>query len=148
MLKFTRDFVVHAPLERVAEFHKDTRALKWLNPPPILVQFQHVEPLAEGSIAEFTLWLGPLPIRWKARHDNVDPERGFSDLQVTGPFQYWKHRHDFTPIDNFSTRVTDTIQADHGSHLFWGLLSRFMWLNLPLLFTYRAWQTRRHCETK
>ena len=148
MIKFSREFIVKAPLELVAQFHHDARALKWLNPPPILVQFHRVDPLAEGSIADFTLWLGPLPIRWKALHSDVHSGRGFSDTQVVGPFKTWTHRHEFTALSKSSTRVTDTIQAEHSSHLFWGLLSRFMWLSLPFLFTFRAWQTRRRCEVQ
>jgi ligand-binding SRPBCC domain-containing protein len=146
MPEYSHEFIVNAPIERVAQFHHDTRALKWLSPPPILVQFHRVDPLGEGSIAEFTLWLGPLPIRWKALHEGVTPGLGFSDIQVKGPFKSWKHRHDFAQLDDGHTRVTDTIEAEHSNHLIWSLVSRLMWLNLPILFAYRAWQTRRLCE--
>jgi hypothetical protein len=44
-----------------------------------------MEPLAEGSISDFTLWFGPLPIRWTARHSHIDPLHGFTDTQVRGP---------------------------------------------------------------
>ena len=76
---FDYAFTVRAPLARVAEFHRDTRALQRLSPPPMFVQLHRLEPLAEGSVAEFTLWLGPLPLRWRAVHSNVDPLGGFTD---------------------------------------------------------------------
>jgi ligand-binding SRPBCC domain-containing protein len=52
-------FQVNAPLEAVSFFHRDTRALKKLTPPPVIVRLRRVEPLAEGSVSEFTLWFGP-----------------------------------------------------------------------------------------
>ena len=58
MPRFEHCFEVNAPLEAVAEFHRDARALRRLTPPPMWAQFHRVEPLGEGSKAEFTLWLG------------------------------------------------------------------------------------------
>ena len=68
---FDFSFEVDAPLAVVQEFHHGTSALKQLTPPPTIVQIQSVEPLAEGSISRFTLWVGPLPLRWTAIHKNV-----------------------------------------------------------------------------
>src|SRR5512141_1391989 len=98
MQVFEYSFTVDAPVEAVAEFHRDTRALKRLTPPPVWVQLQRVDPLAEGSVSEFTLWFGPLPVRWQALHSNVDRLRGFTDTQARGPMRQWRHRHRFTPL--------------------------------------------------
>jgi len=117
--------------------------LKVLTPPPIFVQLHEVEALAEGSLADFTLWLGPVPVRWTARHSNVDPLRGFTDTQVYGPFEHWVHRHTFEPVAAQVTDVVDEIQARFGQGLLRGLLSRIMWWGLPLLFAYRGWATQR-----
>jgi ligand-binding SRPBCC domain-containing protein len=143
---FSRRFRVNAPLSKVSAFHHDSRALRDLTPPPVFVQFHNVEPLGEGSLADFTLWLGPLPVRWAARHTEVDPRRGFTDTQERGPFKSWVHRHSFEVVDDRQTDVIDTIEAQPGDHPLWGLVSRLMWLNLPVLFAYRAWKTRRACE--
>ena len=45
-----------------------------------------LEPLGNGSVSEFTLWMGPLPVHWIAIHKDVDPMRGFQDNQLSGPF--------------------------------------------------------------
>jgi ligand-binding SRPBCC domain-containing protein len=87
------------------------------------------------------MWFGPIPIRWRAVHSNVDPNRGFTDTQTAGPFADWQHRHTFTALDENTTLVEDHIQAQPG-----GLVSRVMWLTLPILFAYRAWRTRRAVE--
>ena len=89
-------FNVDASLESVREFHRDTSALKRLTPPPTIVQLHKVEPLGEGSVSEFTLWVGPMPLRWKAVHRDVS-ETGFTDIQVSGPARAWEHTHRFTP---------------------------------------------------
>ena len=147
MKTFTHRFQVNAPLERVAGFHSDSRALKVLTPPPIVVAFHHLEPLGHGSVADFTMWFGPIPIRWCAVHSEVDPQSGFTDTQETGPFASWQHRHTFTSINANTTLVEDSIQAQPSNHFFYGLVSRFMWLTLPILFAYRARRTRREVET-
>jgi ligand-binding SRPBCC domain-containing protein len=117
-------------------------ALKLLTPPPVFVQMNRVDPLSEGSIADFTLWIGPLPVRWVAAHSGVDPLSGFTDTQVRGPFAFWVHRHSFEPCDPAETEVIDEIQAEFGRG-FSGLLGRLMWVNLPFMFFYRGWVTRR-----
>jgi hypothetical protein len=80
MPTFDFTFTVNAPLADVREFHRDTSALKRLTPPPTIVQLHDVEPLGEGSVSRFTLWVGPLPLRWTAVHRDVS-ERGFTDVQ-------------------------------------------------------------------
>lgn len=139
-------FRLQAPIERVATYHRDTRILKELSPPPIFISLNHIEPLGEGSISDFTMWLGPLPIRWVAKHSQVDPLHGFIDTQEQGPFEYWIHHHQFITVDGGQTEVIDEIHALPGKGIYRGLISRFMWLGLPLLFAYRAWRTRQAVE--
>lgn len=146
MRQYSHRFVVQASIARVAEFHRNTRALKQLTPPPLFVSFNELQPLAEDSVADFTMWFGPLPIRWVAVHTDVEPESGFTDTQAAGPFESWVHRHSFKALDGKRTEIRDDIQAVPSRHLFWGLVSRLMWLNLPVLFAYRAWRTRRTLE--
>lgn len=146
MLHFQHEFQVKAPVEQVAEFHRDTTTLKLLNPPPLFVQFNSLEPLSEGSVADFTIWFGPLPINWVAVHSDVNPMEGFTDTQLKGPFKTWVHRHTFRRLDQDTCEVKDEIQAEPGEGIFRGLLSRLMWFNLPLLFAYREWRTRRAVE--
>jgi ligand-binding SRPBCC domain-containing protein len=143
--RFEHRFRVKASLGAVAAFHQDSRALKLLTPPPVFVQMHRVEPLAEGSVADFTLWLGPLPVRWVAVHTQVDPRTGFKDRQERGPFASWVHRHIFRAVDAETTEVIDEVEAEFGGGMM-GLIGRLMWLNLPLMFAYRGWATRRALE--
>jgi ligand-binding SRPBCC domain-containing protein len=137
-MKYRHSFTVNVPLSTVADFHKDTRALRLLTPPPLTVKFNNIEPLAEGSIADFTMGVGPVSVRWVAVHSEVTEQNGFVDTQTQGPFRSWRHHHQFRAIDDNTTEVIDEIEAEYGN-----LISRFMWLNLPFLFGYRAWRTKK-----
>ena len=139
---FDYKFTVHASLEAVREFHSDTRALKRLTPPPAIVQLHDIEPLAEGSVSSFTLWIGPFPLRWKAAHRGVS-ERGFTDVQVEGPAERWEHTHTFTPITAEITEIGEHIEYDH-KRGFWGAVTRTLFArpNLYLMFTFRKYATR------
>ncbi len=146
-LIFERSFVVKAPLARVAAFHRDTRVLRRLTPPPVIVQLHHSEPLRDGAVAEFTLWFGPLPVRWRALHSEVDEQRGFTDTQVRGPLRFWQHRHAFQARRSGTTLITDRIEYEHHPGVR-GWLSRVLFGRLALRFNfaYRAWITRRAVE--
>ncbi len=147
MPTFNFSFTVRAPQEAVARFHADTRTLRRLTPPPIFAQMHQVEPVAEGSVAHFTLWFGLLPVRWVAVHSGVDPQAGFTDTQARGPLRRWEHTHRFAPVDERATRVTEHIAYEHHAGLR-GLLSRALFSRPALwaLFTYRAWATGRALE--
>jgi len=147
-VKHRHQFRVRAPLARVAEFHSRTTSLALLTPPPMIARIHRAPTIQrEGDEVDFTMWLGPLPIRWIARIDSVS-ETSFADRQVRGPFRHWLHRHTFTPLDAETTDVIDEVQAALKAHWLWGAVGLIMWLAMPLLFAYRGWKTRRALETK
>ena len=144
---FNYTFTVRASLDAVAKFHHDTRALKWLTPLPMIAQMHRIDPMAEGSISEFTLWFFFIPIRWRAIHSNVDSKTGFTDTQARGPMKYWKHTHSFTIENENLTRVNEHI--DYEYHSGWrGLGARLLFSPLGLwgLFFYRSLITRWSLE--
>jgi ligand-binding SRPBCC domain-containing protein len=146
MPTFDYKFRVSASLDAVSRFHSDTSALKILTPPPTIVQLHEIEPLAEGSVSRFTLWVGPLPLRWTAVHRNVS-EHGFTDVQAEGPARKWEHTHTFTPLGPEATEIQEHIEFEHQSG-FWGLVTRALFArpNLYAMFTYRKWATRRRLQ--
>ena len=111
--------------------------------------FHRVDPLAEGSISDFTLWFGFLPIGWTVRHSNVDSEHGFTDTQVCGPMKRWVHTHTFSDAGGGLSCITEHIEYEHftGTR---GLLSRLLFtpMSLRLTFCYRRFVTRRLLEKR
>jgi ligand-binding SRPBCC domain-containing protein len=147
MLIFTDRFRANTTLEAVAAFHSSTLALKRLSPPPIIVQFNKVDPLAEGSLSDFTLWFGPLPLRWLAVHSQVDPDSGFIDTQVRGPMAAWRHQHSWRALPGGGVELSERVEYEHQAG--WnGLLTRILFAPpmLAFLFAYRRWAIRRGCE--
>jgi ligand-binding SRPBCC domain-containing protein len=135
-------FRVDASPAAVREFHHDTRALRRLTPPPTFVQLHSIEPLGEGSVSRFTLWVGPIPLRWKAVHRDVT-DHGFTDVQAEGPAAKWEHTHAFVPLDDGATEIREHIEFEHKRGLA-GLLTRVLFSrpNLLAMFTYRMLVTR------
>jgi ligand-binding SRPBCC domain-containing protein len=146
MPQFHSRFRVAAPVARVSAFHFSPEAFLRLTPPGMLLQVHLSEPLGEGSMTEFTLWSGPLPMRWKALHSELSAT-GFTDEQIAGPLRSWRHRHQFIPHPEGGSEVLDSIDYEHPPG--WrGLLSRlrFNAATLQLLFFFRARATRRACR--
>jgi ligand-binding SRPBCC domain-containing protein len=142
-MRFQHRFRVQAPLVVVTAFHRQSASMGAITPPPVIVRV-HQAPAILNNHDEmaFTLWLGPLPIHWLARIEEVTPT-GFVDRQLRGPFQQWVHRHTFRAITPAVTEVIDEIELTLADHWLWKLVGWGMYLNLPLLFAYRAWQTKR-----
>lgn len=145
-MRYQRTFRVRAPLADVADFHIAASSLKAITPPLIPMQLHHApERMGDGDEMDFTMWLGPLPVRWTARVEDVSPT-SFLDRQMRGPFASWTHRHSFRAVDEEKTEVVDEVEAQLKPHVLWGAIGLTMWLGLPLLFGFRAWKTRRLLE--
>ncbi len=140
---YRHTFRVRAPLAAVADFHRRSASMPAITPPPAVVRVHRAPAqLGEGDEMDFTLWLGPLPVRWLARIEETGPA-GFVDRQVRGPFREWAHRHTFAAMDEFTTEIRDEVHAALDRHIWRTPVALGMWLSLPLLFAYRAWKTRR-----
>jgi len=111
MTVFLHSSRMPAPVEDLAAWHFRPGALDRLIPPwervRVLGTFGGV---AEGSIAELELRLAGVPIRWRAVHEEVDPERGFRDRQLQGPFASWVHDHRFMPEPEGHSLLEDRIE--------------------------------------
>ncbi len=144
MNAFEHVFAVDAPVEAVAAFHHQAGNVAAITPPPIVVRVDSPAPdrMRSGDEMAFTMWLGPLPLRWHVRFDEVSPT-GFVDRQLAGPFAFWRHTHRFVAEGARRTRVEDRVEAGLRPEWPWRLIGGAMWLGLPLLFKYRAWRTRR-----
>lgn len=140
---FESRFTVAAPVEFLTQFHFQQGILKRLTPPMTYMQVHRFDPLANGSVADFTIWMGPVPVHWVAEHSEVTATR-FIDTQTAGPMKYWKHTHTLTAVDNKTSEVHDHIEYEHDSGLR-GLWSRLLFPRAALfmLFRYRRWVTQR-----
>lgn len=141
-MRFEHRFSVRASVEAVAEFHGRPASMADITPPPLIVRVQSAPAaLKSGDQMDFTLWAGPLPIRWSACIEDASVH-GFTDRQLSGPFASWAHRHTFERVDDRTTDVVDRVEATFSRQPLWAVVGRLMWLGMPLLFAFRARRTR------
>jgi ligand-binding SRPBCC domain-containing protein len=143
---YQHSFTIRSTLSTVRDFHVSSSSMATITPPPVIVRVREAPRiLGEGDEMDFTLWLLFLPVRWVARIESVTPN-GFTDRQLSGPFNTWIHRHTFIERSTETVEVQDEVQASLSSNPFWWLVGAGMWLSMPILFAYRGWKTRRVLE--
>ncbi len=145
---FVRESIIAAAPERVFAFHEQPDALRLLMPPWESGRVvQHAPTLEVGAktILEMRV-LGLFPVRWVAVHTAYDPPRMFEDVQVSGPFKSWRHRHIVRPHERGAI-LRDEIEYEPPLGLL-GKLSAplFVEPRLKKLFEYRHAATREWCE--
>lgn len=146
-MQFRHSFRVRAPQPVVADFHSSSGSMGAITPPPVIVRIHSApERLSEGDRMDFTLWLGLLPIHWVAVVEQTTPV-SFVDRQISGPFAAWRHLHTYIADGADSTLVIDEVSAQLSNNWWWKLVGLGMWINLPILFAYRGWKTRRLLES-
>lgn len=145
---FEKRSVMKTTMAEMLAFHEDPAAMPKLSPPPIIVRVKRDDrtSLTEGEL-EFTLWFGPVPIHWLARHEPGPTETSFADRMIEGPMAYWRHEHIFEETAD-GIALIDRVTVAHKPGLP-GLLTRLMFDGVPLriLFFYRHLRTRRAVES-
>jgi ligand-binding SRPBCC domain-containing protein len=138
-------------IEKLIAFHQDPKAFTKLAPPPIFTQLHRDTrtSMTTGEV-EFTLWFGPIPIRWLARHEAGPTPNSFADLMIKGPMAYWRHEHIFE-LDPQGSGVylIDRVTLAHKAGIA-GMFTRLMFDGLPLrfLFFYRHLRTKMSLQSQ
>ncbi|MBV9385217.1 MAG: SRPBCC family protein [Chroococcidiopsidaceae cyanobacterium CP_BM_ER_R8_30] len=147
MLHFKYSTLIYAPVEVVWDFHEQPDILELLTPPWQPIEVARREGgLEVGAISEFRIFVGPISLRWIAVHTEYEKYRLFTDEQKEGPFAYWRHRHEFTKVED-KTRLTDEIEfALPGGESVDFLGGWFVSMQLDRMFCYRHEVTQRECH--
>jgi hypothetical protein len=98
--------------EAAFAWHARPGALERLTPPWLRIEVLERAALVDGSTARLRIHCGPFVIHWTAQHVEVEPDRGFSDFQLQGPFDRWKHTHRFEPAPGGTCVLHERIEAD------------------------------------
>ena len=147
-MRFVKESLIRAAPERVFAFHELPDARARLTPPWERSRVLSAAPdLRVGSRAVIeTRLFGLIPVCWVAVHTAYDPPRMFEDVQVSGPFRSWAHRHTFTPHENGSL-LRDEIEFEPPLGPLGRLASPLViGPRLRRLFDYRHEVTREWCE--
>ena len=130
---------IEAPAAEVYAWHALPDALERLTPPGEHVEVvERTGGLERGArvVLRFGRW--PFRRRWIAVHQDYEEGRYFSDVQLSGPFAFWKHTHTFEPDGPAACILEDRVEYA----LPFGFLGRwvaagFVRKKIEKLFEYR-----------
>ena len=99
--------------------------------------------IADGDRLVFECRVGPVRRRWVALYRDHVEGGGFTDVQLEGPFEHWKHRHSFFPGDGAASFLQDHVDyALPGSALATGWTDGVARREVERLFAFRHRRTR------
>jgi uncharacterized protein (TIGR01777 family) len=139
MPHFQKSTDLPASIEKSFAWHEAPGAIQRLIPPWERVRVDnHSGGLEVGKELNLVNKLGPIPLRWHARHTAYDPPFRFADTQLSGPFKRWDHDHRFHATSDHLCRLTDSIEYTlPGGPLGNALLGGWIRGKLEQMFHYR-----------
>ncbi|NTW69530.1 MAG: SRPBCC family protein [Chlorobiaceae bacterium] len=89
-------------IEEAWAFFSNPANLAKITPPEMMVTITSgtgEEQIYEGMIITYTLYpFMMIPVRWETEITTVSKPHFFEDVQNSGPYEYWHHRHTFREI--------------------------------------------------
>lgn len=148
-MRFVKETFIRAAPERVFAFHELPDAFERLIPPwesVKVIQKADISDIGSRTIIE-TRILGPFKARWVAEHTAYDPPRMFEDVQISGPFRKWRHRHIVEPAEG-GAMLRDEVEFQPPVPIFGPLAAPIaITPKLEKMFAFRHEVTRRWCES-
>ena len=65
-------------------------------------------PMQPGTLIDYELRLCGVPFRWRTRIETFEPASDFTDVQLSGPYRRWHHRHEFAAVPG-GTEMKDIV---------------------------------------
>jgi ligand-binding SRPBCC domain-containing protein len=126
--------------EEVFAFFSDAGNLQLLTPPSLNFRILTPQPIPmkEGALIEYKIGLFGIPLHWRTRIETFEPISLFVDIQLSGPYRLWRHRHEFQSVPG-GTEMRDRVDYALpfgllGSMVRWLLVRR----TLDRIFDYRS----------
>jgi ligand-binding SRPBCC domain-containing protein len=130
-----REALVPASLQDTFAFFADAANLERLTPPWLNFTIRTAMPvvMGEGVVIDYQIGLYGIPIPWRSVIEVWEPGVRFVDLQVVGPYRWWRHEHRFEAAGS-ATKVVDHVEYQpRAAWLSGALVHR----DLARIFTYR-----------
>lgn len=114
MEQFRRSVDLPVGIELAFAYHQRPGALSRLMPPWENVKIVESDPgIDVGNRVVMKMSAFGVPMKWVARHTQLDPPHLFEDVQDSGPFASWRHQHQFSSRSS-STPGTNSADGQSG----------------------------------
>lgn len=147
-MEFVKESIIKAAPARVFAFHQLPDAFERLVPPwetVKILQRADISAIGSETIIKSKVF-GFFPVKWVARHTRYEPPRMFEDVQMSGPFKSWRHRHIVLPHAS-GALLRDEIEYEVPlSFVGKSIAPVFIESKLEKMFAYRHEVTRKWCE--
>lgn len=148
-MQFIKESIIKAAPERVFAFHQLPDAFERLVPPwekVKIVRRADISEIGSETIIKSKIF-GVLPVKWVARHTRYEPPKMFEDVQVSGPFKFWRHRHIVLPHEAGAV-LRDEIEYEPPLSIIGRSVAPLLVESkLEKMFAYRHEITRKWCES-
>ncbi len=147
-MQFIKESIIKAAPEKVFSFHLLPDAFERLIPPwekVKVLQKADISEIGSQTILETKLFVF-FRVRWVAEHTKYEPPRMFEDVQISGPFVSWRHRHIILPHENGAI-LKDEIEYEPPLSIIGKAFAPILIESkLEKMFAYRHEVTRKWCE--
>ncbi|MFZ1700121.1 MAG: SRPBCC family protein [Pyrinomonadaceae bacterium] len=147
-MRFVKESIIRASRERVFAFHELPDVFERLIPPwesVTVIEMADISIVGSRAILDTKIF-GLFTSRWVAEHTAYEPPHLFEDIQVSGPFKSWRHRHVVEPHDDGAI-LRDEIDYEPPFAIFGSLAAPFVIVpKLEKMFDHRHEVTREWCE--
>ena len=131
--------ILTKPIHEVFPFFANSENLNAVTPPWLNFEILTSLPIAMkiGTKVDYRLSLHGIPIRWRSEITEWNPPHKFTDVQLKGPYRFWKHEHFFVSEGN-QTRMIDRVEYAIPGWIFAPIVhSLFVKRDLEKIFDYR-----------
>ena len=100
---------ISASAEAVFDWHEAPGAFERLTPSGERVRVVRTRAgFVTAPRCRYAWARSPFALRWDLEHRDYQRGRSFTDLQLAGPFRYWKHVHRMVPTGSARPRSSKT----------------------------------------
>jgi len=111
MHRLRRKTFIPAPLDEVFAFFSQPRNLNQITPPWLHFKIltEDIIQMSTGATIDYSIRLHGISLKWNTQIIDWDPPHHFVDLQLKGPYKFWRHIHHFEQTDS-GTVMQDTVE--------------------------------------